>query len=129
MFVYHVTCNTLETRALNKLLLRNELLFKYNLKTLFNLFSPRLKRLGYKVGIKLLNDSLVVENNNYLTKIVNFYIVYDLDYWPRIQFNTFMLMIKVSICIVVTQYHLMEQTRGVFLIVHHLTLILLRKTF
>ena len=129
MFVYHVTCNTLETRALNKLLLRNKLLFKYNLKTLFNLFSPRLKRLGYKVGIKLLNDSLVVENNNYLTKIVNFYIVYDLDYWPRIQFNTFMLMIKVSICIVVTQYHLMEQARGVFLIVHHLTLILLRKTF
>ena len=55
---------------------------------LFNLFSSRLKRLGYKVVIKTLNNSLVVENNNYLSKIVNVYIVYDLDYSSRNTFNT-----------------------------------------
>ena len=35
------------------------------------------------MGIKFDKDSLAVEQNNYLTKIVNVYIVYDLDPWPR----------------------------------------------
>ena len=34
-------------------------------------------------------DSLAVEQNNYLTKIVNVYIVYDLDVWPRNSTNNF----------------------------------------
>ena len=32
---------------------------------------------------------LVVEQNNYLSKIVNFCIVYDLDAWPRNPKNNF----------------------------------------
>ena len=36
-----------------------------------------------RVGIKLDKDPLTIEHRNYLTKIVNFYIVYDLDAWPR----------------------------------------------
>ena len=35
------------------------------------------------MGIKFDKDPLAVEQNNYLTKIVNVYIVYDLDAWPR----------------------------------------------
>ena len=35
------------------------------------------------MGIKFVKDPLAVEQNNYLTKIVNVYIVYDLDAWPR----------------------------------------------
>ena len=50
-----------------------------------------IKRFGYKTEIQFLNDSLVVENNNYLNKIVNIYIVHDLDYWPRSPFSTFTL--------------------------------------
>ena len=35
------------------------------------------------MGIKFDKDPLAVEQNNYLTKVVNVYIVYDLDVWPR----------------------------------------------
>ena len=35
------------------------------------------------MGVIFDKDPLAVEQNNYLTKIVNVYIVYDLDAWPR----------------------------------------------
>ena len=41
------------------------------------------------MGIKFDKDSLAVEQNNYLSKIVNLYIVYDLDAWPRNLTNNF----------------------------------------
>ena len=34
------------------------------------------------MGVKFDKDPLAVEQNNYLTKVVNAYIVYDLDAWP-----------------------------------------------
>ena len=42
-----------------------------------------IKLFEYRIGIKLDTDLLVVEQNNYLTKNVSVYIVYDLDAWPR----------------------------------------------
>ena len=41
------------------------------------------------MGIKFDKDPLAVEQNNYLNKIVNVYIVYDLDPWPRNPTNYF----------------------------------------
>ena len=41
------------------------------------------------MGIKFDKDPLAVEQNNYLTKIVNVYIVYDLEAWPRSPTNNF----------------------------------------
>ena len=38
--------------------------------------------------IKFDKDPLAVEQNNYTTKIEGFYIVYDLDAWPRNPINT-----------------------------------------
>ena len=35
------------------------------------------------MGIRFYKDPLAVEQNNYLTKMVNVYIVYDLDAWPK----------------------------------------------
>ena len=35
------------------------------------------------MGIKFDKDPLAAQQNNYTTKIVNVYIVYDLDAWPR----------------------------------------------
>ena len=35
------------------------------------------------MGKKYNKDPLAAEQNNYLTKIVNVYIVYDFDAWPR----------------------------------------------
>ena len=45
----------------------------------------------YKTGIKFDKDPLVVERNNYTAKIVNAYIVYNLDTWPKIPLETFTL--------------------------------------
>ena len=53
------------------------------LKPLYTAFLRNMKLSGYRIGIKFDKDHLAVEQNNYLTKIVNFYIVYDLDAWPR----------------------------------------------
>ena len=44
---------------------------------------------GYKKWLKLNKDPLAVEKNNYATKIVNAYIVYDLDASPRNYLNNF----------------------------------------
>ena len=41
------------------------------------------------MGIKFDKDPLAVEQNNYLTKIENFYIVYDLDAWQKNPANNF----------------------------------------
>ena len=38
---------------------------------------------GYKMGIKFNKDPLTVEQRNYAGKIINIYIAYDLDAWPR----------------------------------------------
>ena len=35
------------------------------------------------MAIKFDKDLLAVEQNNYLTKMVTFYNVYELDVWPR----------------------------------------------
>ena len=59
------------------------------LKPLNTVFSYSIKLSGYKVGIKYDKDPLVVEQNNYETKIVSAYIVYKLDAWPRNPTNNF----------------------------------------
>ena len=33
--------------------------------------------------MQFLNNSLLAENKNYLTKTINAYVAYDLNYWPR----------------------------------------------
>ena len=46
-----------------------------------------IKLSGYNMGIKFHEDPLAVEQNNYLTKIVNVCVVYDLNVWPRNRTN------------------------------------------
>ena len=46
---------------------------------------------GYKTRINFDKDLLAVEQNNHTTKIVNVYIVYELDDWPRNPTNNFKL--------------------------------------
>ena len=55
--------------------------------TLFN----NTKFFGHRAGIKLDNRVLVVEQNNYTSKIINVYIVYDIDTWPKNPLNNFTL--------------------------------------
>ena len=43
----------------------------------------------YRMGIKFNKEPLAMEQNKYLAKILNVYIVYDLDAWPRNLTNSF----------------------------------------
>ena len=48
-----------------------------------------IKLSGYRIGIKFDKVPLAVEKNNYLLRIVNVYIVYDLDAWTINPTNNF----------------------------------------
>ena len=51
-----------------------------NLRLYLNeLLSPKIKRFKHKVGIQLNNTPLVIDENNFTSKTVNYYIVYDFD--------------------------------------------------
>ena len=54
-------------------------------------FLHNIKPSEYRVGIQFNNSILVVEQKNYWTKIVNAYIVYDLDDWPKTHKRNFEL--------------------------------------
>ena len=54
-------------------------MYASKLKPFYTAFLHSIKLSGYKVGIKLGKNTLAVERNNYDTKIVNAYIVYDLN--------------------------------------------------
>ena len=66
---------------------------EYLILNLCHYFVYSIKLSGYRIGKKFDKDPLAVEQNNYLTKIVNVYIVYDLDAWPRNPTNNFKLRI------------------------------------
>ena len=57
----------------------------YNSKriALHGAFLSNIKYFTNKIGIQFNSSPLVIEQNNYTTKIVNVYIVYDLDNWPK----------------------------------------------
>ena len=57
--------------------------YNSKLELLYTAFFYRIKLSRYKMEIKFAKDPLTVEQNNYLSKIVNVYIVYGLDAWPR----------------------------------------------
>ena len=64
-------------------------LYNSKLKPLYTAFVHSIKLSGYKIEIKFDKDPLAVEQNNYLTKIVNLYIVYELYEWPKSPTSSF----------------------------------------
>ena len=63
--------------------------YTFKLKPLYTAFLHNMIVSGYKMGIKFAKDPLAIEQNNYATKIVNAYIIYDLDAWPNNPTNNF----------------------------------------
>ena len=63
------------------------------LKSLNTDFLQSIKISAYRMGIKFDKDPLAVEQKNYLTKIVNVYIVYDLNLGKINPTNNFKLKI------------------------------------
>ena len=87
-FVYQPTLNTLELKTIKvliMLLVGNQMEYiVLNFKPLHTAFLHSIKLSGCTMGIKFDKDPLAVERNNYLTKIINVYIVYDLAALPTI---------------------------------------------
>ena len=54
-------------------------------------FLHNIKHFGYKIEIQLSKTALVIEQNNYATKTVNTYIIYDLDDMPKILYRNLTL--------------------------------------
>ena len=69
---------------------KSKFLFGSKLHPLLGAFLPDKIYFGYEIGIQFKNTPLVIEQNN-ATKIVNAYIVYDLDNWPNIPIRNFTL--------------------------------------
>ena len=59
------------------------------LKPLYTAFLHSIKLSKYRIGIKFDKDPLVLDQSNYLAKIENVYIIYNLDTRPRNTTNNF----------------------------------------
>ena len=92
-FVYQPTLDALELKkgkdADYVLSWKPKGAFNSKLKPLYNALVHGIKGSEYRIGIKFDKDFLAVEQNSYLSKIVNVYIFYDLDAWPRNLTNNF----------------------------------------
>ena len=88
MFVYQPTLDTLELKKDKSTVYilgwKSKEVYISKLKTLYTVFLHSTKSSGHRMGIKFDKDPLALDQNNYTTKIVNAYIVYHLDAWPRI---------------------------------------------
>ena len=93
MFVYHPTLNTSESKKYKGTYYfvswKSKGVNVSELKPLYTACLHSIKISEYKMRIKFDKDPLAVEQNTYATKIVNSYIVYDLDGWPRNPTNNF----------------------------------------
>ena len=54
-------------------------------------FLPNIKYFNKEIGMQFNNTSLVIEQNNYTSKIINVFIVYDLDNCPNNLLRNFTL--------------------------------------
>ena len=93
MFVYQPTLDALELKKDKSsdyaLSWKSKGVFNSKLKPLYTAFLHSMKLSEYRTGIKFDKDPVAAEQNNYLTKIENVYIVYDLDACPRNPTNSF----------------------------------------
>ena len=71
------------TKVLIMYFVGNQRVYTSKHKPLYTAFLHSIRLCGYRIGIKFDKDPLAVDQNNYLAKIVNVCIVYDLDSWPR----------------------------------------------
>ena len=94
MFFYQRTLDTFELKKKDKgtdyvLNWKSNKAYNFKLKPLYTAFLHSIKVSGYRIKIKFDKDPLAVEQYNYLSKIVNVSIVYDLHTWSRNPTNNF----------------------------------------
>ena len=95
MFLYQPTFNVLEFKNSKSteyiISWKSKGMFNSKLITLYGAFLPHRKYFKNKIGIQFNSTSSVIEQNNYTTKIVNVYIIYDLDNWAKNLLRNFTL--------------------------------------
>ena len=88
MFVYQPTLNILQIKYEmtfeNVISWKSKRINTTNLKPLHGAFLPQLRYDARKICVHVTKSPLVVEQNNHSTKIINAYIVYDLNDWPKV---------------------------------------------
>ena len=86
MFVYPPTFNVLELKIDKDpeyiIGWKSKGVYNSKLIALHGALLSNVNDFGNKIGIQINNAPLVVEQN-YVSRIVNVYIVYDLDNWPK----------------------------------------------
>ena len=90
MFVYQPIFNKLqlkEDKCTNVTGWKSKAVYTVKPTPLSTAFLHDINVSGYRIGIQFDTSVLVVEQNNQATKLVNAYIVYDLDTWPKIPLN------------------------------------------
>ena len=76
--------------------MKSKVVYNSKLKPLYTAFLHSIKLSRYKMGIKFDKDPLAVEQNNYASKNINIYIVYDLGAQARNPTNNFEFQIDLS---------------------------------
>ena len=84
-FAYQPTLDTLELKKYKG----TNYVLNWKLMPMYTAFLHSMTLSGYRTGTKFNKGLLAVEQNNYLNKIINVYIVYDLDALARNQTNSF----------------------------------------
>ena len=87
MFIYQSTFSTLELKEyrITKYVIswKSKGVFISTLAPLYTAFLHNIKLSAYRIRTQFNKSVLVLEQNNYLTKIVNVYVVYDYADWPK----------------------------------------------
>ena len=87
MFVYQPSFNLLKLKIDKSTVYiigwKLERLHNSKFIALHSSFLPNVKYFRNKIGMQFDNTPLVIEQINYINKIVNLYIVYDLNNWPK----------------------------------------------
>ena len=93
MFIYQPTLDTWQRKykktSENIISCKSKGVYTSNLKPLHGSFLPKLEYFAKKVCVNLDNFLLIIEQNNYSTKIRNTYIIYDLDGWTKVPIRNF----------------------------------------
>ena len=89
-FVYQPTLHSLELKKDKDidyvLSCKSKKVYNSKLKSLYTALLHSIKLFGHRMVIKVDKDPLAIKQNNYLSKILNVYIVYDLDAWPKMSY-------------------------------------------
>ena len=83
MFVYQTTFNMLGPKIDKGIEYitgwQSKVLFEWKLLPLHGAFMCNIKQFGYEIGLQFNNAPLVIDQNSFTTKILNAYILHDLE--------------------------------------------------